>query len=177
MKWSGRTLGVVAAVAVLSAAGAVVWAAIPSPDGTITACYKTKNGALRVIDVEANQNCDKSEAVLEWPSQAGGSGAQTAYAYLNSDGSLDTASSKNIQGISRTQTATDDDGTPIYRYCYDIAFVPKWAQADGTVATGQNVRGLQGKGSEIDANCGPQFDAFLNGVRTPYNNYNLAFLD
>jgi hypothetical protein len=46
----------VALLALLIAASGAAVAAIPSSDGTITACRDTKSGALRVIDA-ASQTC------------------------------------------------------------------------------------------------------------------------
>lgn len=147
----------------------LVRAAIPSStDGQINACYKVSTGTLRVIDTEAGQTCSSGqENPISWPSQqdAGGSGAQTAFAYLNADGTLNTTTSKNIASISRIQTGIDDDGvSPIYTYCFDLAFDdPKWMSTLGASAI--TVRGA-GDGAIIDNECGTQtqYDALARYV-------------
>ncbi|MBU3934538.1 hypothetical protein KKC00_01025 [Patescibacteria group bacterium] len=60
---------------VILVAGGVVLAAnsIPSPDGTIYACYKNNNGQLRVVDDP--QECLNSETAIFW-SQSGVPGPQ-----------------------------------------------------------------------------------------------------
>lgn len=60
-----RTIVVPAlALALLASAGAAS-AAIPSADGTISACKDSKGG-LKVIDVDAGQTCKDSQQVLTW---------------------------------------------------------------------------------------------------------------
>lgn len=61
---------VVAGAAALTAVGV---AAIPSSDGTITACYVTASGVLRVIDTDKGDVCFRGEATLTW-SQTGPQG-------------------------------------------------------------------------------------------------------
>jgi hypothetical protein len=68
-----------AAVAALVSGGAV-WATIPDSSGVIHACYKTSNGALRVIDTGLGGTCAASETALQWnqtgpPGPAGPAGA------------------------------------------------------------------------------------------------------
>jgi hypothetical protein len=76
-----RTL-VPAALAIAAVGGGLAYAAIPGGDQTISACYATKDGALRVIDTGAGQTCDsKKELPLAWstqgtPGPAGPAGAQ-----------------------------------------------------------------------------------------------------
>jgi hypothetical protein len=55
----------VALLALLIAASGAAVAAIPSGDGTITACRDNKTGALRVIDA-ASQTCTSKETQLTW---------------------------------------------------------------------------------------------------------------
>jgi hypothetical protein len=55
----------VALLALLIAASGAAVAAIPSSDGTITACRDNKTGALRVIDA-ASQMCTSKETQLTW---------------------------------------------------------------------------------------------------------------
>ena len=49
--------------------GAIAYAAIPSSDGTVTACYAKSNGQLRVIDADGGEMCRKSETRLSWNQQ------------------------------------------------------------------------------------------------------------
>ncbi len=53
---------VLLSVVVVLAGLGIAWAAIPSSDGTITACYKTSGGAMRVVDASAL--CTSTEARL-----------------------------------------------------------------------------------------------------------------
>jgi hypothetical protein len=55
--------------------GGIAIAAIPSADGTIHACRKTSNGTIRIIDVEAGQQCQTGEVLLTW-NQRGATGPQ-----------------------------------------------------------------------------------------------------
>lgn len=57
------------------ALGGVAYAAIPSVDGTIHACYSDHTGALRVVDGEAvgGGRCADNETALAW-NQAGPAG-------------------------------------------------------------------------------------------------------
>lgn len=61
-----KTLAAAALAAALTAAG-VAGAAIPGDDGTITACYRTRDGDLRVVD-ESSQ-CGRGEEALTWNQQ------------------------------------------------------------------------------------------------------------
>jgi hypothetical protein len=83
---------VVLAVAAVVGGGAFAIAAIPSPDGTITACMKKKNpakGAIRVID--ASKACRRKERRLTWnqagqPGPAGAAGQDGATGPAGQDG-------------------------------------------------------------------------------------------
>lgn len=72
---TNRILAMTTAGALLSLGGVLLAGAIPSPDGTIHACYKkggllTERGALRVTD---SGNCRSYEEELSW-SQSGPAG-------------------------------------------------------------------------------------------------------
>jgi hypothetical protein len=56
----------IVSVSVVLASATLAVAAIPSADGTITACRNAKSGALRVIDADAGQACSKDERQLSW---------------------------------------------------------------------------------------------------------------
>ena len=51
----------VALLALLIACSGAAVAAIPSADGSISACYDGKSGVLRVIDTERGQTCTSKE--------------------------------------------------------------------------------------------------------------------
>lgn len=55
---------VAAAAALILLAGGIAVATIPSSSGAVDACYNKGNGALRVIDAEAGQQCNASETSL-----------------------------------------------------------------------------------------------------------------
>jgi hypothetical protein len=70
-----RTLIALAAGALLVLVGGVAWAAIPdSNDSEIHACFKKKQGQLRVIDAEGGVTCGPAEQELVW-NQKGPTGA------------------------------------------------------------------------------------------------------
>ena len=56
----------VALLALFIAASDAAIAAIPSSNGTITACDDKVNGTLRVIDAEDGETCQSTETELEW---------------------------------------------------------------------------------------------------------------
>jgi hypothetical protein len=68
-----RTVLLVAAVVAIFVGAGVATGAIPGGDGAITACYKAKGGAVRVIDVERGGTCASDEVKLAW-SQTGPTG-------------------------------------------------------------------------------------------------------
>jgi hypothetical protein len=63
-----KIIKVVIAVAALSLVASAAYAAIPSANGTITACKDSK-GALKVIDTEAGQTCNANQQLLNWNQQ------------------------------------------------------------------------------------------------------------
>lgn len=56
----------VALLALLIAASGAAVAAIPSSDGTITACRENRSGVVRIIDAEDGQTCSERETQLNW---------------------------------------------------------------------------------------------------------------
>jgi hypothetical protein len=52
----------------LALAAGVAYGAIPSSNGVISAC-KAKDGAIKLIDKEAGQNCPGSQQLVEWNKQ------------------------------------------------------------------------------------------------------------
>jgi hypothetical protein len=61
-----QIIGLAAAVALLGAA--IGHAAIPSANGTISACKKS-DGSLKLIDKEAGQSCSSTQKLVEWNRQ------------------------------------------------------------------------------------------------------------
>ena len=57
---------VLATVGTIVIGTGVATGAIPGGDGTITACYKVKGGALRVIDSGSGASCAADEVKLAW---------------------------------------------------------------------------------------------------------------
>ncbi len=57
---------VIALIALVIALGSSAYAAIPSSDGNINACYNKKTGTLRVIDPSQGQSCTSAENSLSW---------------------------------------------------------------------------------------------------------------
>jgi hypothetical protein len=88
----GRTVLVAAAaIGVVGIAG-VAYGAVPSSDGSITACVDSK-GAVKVIDAEAGEVCSPSRKTLTWNQEgpagpAGLADLETVYeeSDLNSNG-------------------------------------------------------------------------------------------
>lgn len=66
-----RRIVVIGSLVILAGAGGLAAAAIPSPSGTISGCYKAANGTLRVIDSSAT--CNNNEVAISW-SQTGPQG-------------------------------------------------------------------------------------------------------
>ncbi|MDB5186323.1 MAG: hypothetical protein JWL85_846 [Candidatus Saccharibacteria bacterium] len=156
---SGIFKSVIVASLVVGGLTAVAFASIPSPNGTIQACYRA-NGNLRVIDTSAGGQCNNNETALSWPSAPSAPGPQTAYAYLDEQGNLHPQS-KNINGIKRI---LEEGGNGSYTYCYDVNFVPMWMHNSFSFGGHVNARGVPGMAAEIDAKCGPGYDGYATGI-------------
>ena len=65
---SRAAIGLAVLAAIVVATG-VATGAIPGADGTVTACYKAKGGALRVIDAERGATCAADETRISWNQQ------------------------------------------------------------------------------------------------------------
>jgi hypothetical protein len=57
---------VIALIALVVALGGVTYAAIPSGNGTISGCYSTATGTLRVIDAAGDAECAAGEKAISW---------------------------------------------------------------------------------------------------------------
>jgi hypothetical protein len=89
------------------AAGGVTYAAIPDANGVIHACY-SKQGALRVIDTEANpaQRCRANETALDWPAGTvpGGSGGTVSALVRLAAGETETVIQRGPFSVTATCT-------------------------------------------------------------------------
>jgi hypothetical protein len=86
-------LGVVAAIGVFGVAAA----AIPGGNGTVSGCYNTSTGALRVIDREAGATCAAGETAISW-SQRGPTGPKGATGARGPTGPAGPAGAKGATG-------------------------------------------------------------------------------
>jgi hypothetical protein len=96
-----RVALIVGSVTLLTASG-IAYATIPDTSGVIHGCYVRSTGALKVIDTAKGQVCNSEQQALNW-NQAGPvgargetgprgpSGSAKAWAYVASDGSLNSA--------------------------------------------------------------------------------------
>lgn len=118
-----QKLGFVIAIALAAVVGGIstgiVMASIPDANGTIHTCYRTKGGALRVVDT-ATDSCSNQETPLAiTQNQPAASATATAY-FRISNGAVDTSALRNI---TNWQWHTEDpnigggDG-----YCIQTAF-------------------------------------------------------
>jgi hypothetical protein len=89
-------LVLVAATAII---GGAAYAAVPGPDGTISACADG-NGRLRVIDAEAGTTCKTSERPLAWnqqgPAGPQGSPGISGYELVEAVSANDSSSPKQV---------------------------------------------------------------------------------
>lgn len=97
LRWG--TIGLI--VGALMAGGAAV-AASPSTDGTITACYHSENGNLRVIDAEAGEACRNGETRLTW-NRAGAAGPQGERGLPGAPGAQGEQGPQGEQGLQGEQ--------------------------------------------------------------------------
>jgi hypothetical protein len=95
-----RTLVIALLAAAAVAVAGVAYAAIPSANGTISACKDSK-GALKVIDVDAGQKCANGQQLLNWNQQGpqGPPGPSDAY--------FTAAPDKSIVGGAGFQTVAE----------------------------------------------------------------------
>lgn len=123
----------VAVAGLMAGSVAVGLAAIPdSTSGVITGCYKTSNGALRVIDAEAGATCGNSEMTIYW-NQQGPQGPQGPEGPVGPEGPQGPIGPEGPQG----PPGEVDMGV----FVYDFAIQPGQSRAavscpDGWEATG-----------------------------------------
>jgi hypothetical protein len=101
-------LGLVIAIV----AAAVATAAIPSGNGTISACYKSTGGDLRVRDAEQGQSCKNGETELSWSQQgpAGPQGLKGDTGPAGQDGADGEPGPPGEAASSQLYFATADEG-------------------------------------------------------------------
>ena len=98
----GRVLVLACAAAVAVAAG-VGYAAIPAGDGTITGCYLTAKGTLRIV--AGADECKKNEQALTWNKQ-GPAGAPGADGAAGAKGDPGEPGAPGVPGPRRPTGAT-----------------------------------------------------------------------
>jgi Collagen triple helix repeat (20 copies) len=110
MKRHRVATAVVVAVAAL-AVGGIAYATIPAADGTISGCYDTKTGALRVYDTGSTKipGCSSKEAALTW-SQTGPQGPTGARGATGAQGPTGAQGATGPQGPTGAHGATGPQG-------------------------------------------------------------------
>lgn len=147
-----RTIGGLVAGLILGA-GAVAVAAIPdSNTGVISACMKTRDGTIRIIDFQAGRRCVTGETLITW-NQKGVPGAQGA------TGATGSAGAPGAQGPAG---ATGPQGAPGLPGAQGPAGMPG---ADGAAGP-QGQPGIQGPAG-ADGPAGPKGDTGLTGPQGP----------
>ncbi|HSX28690.1 MAG TPA: hypothetical protein VLF60_04550 [Candidatus Saccharimonadales bacterium] len=160
-------LAVVIGAVVGGASTAIVQAAIPSSNGTISGCYSKVTGALKVKDTEAGQTCTGLENSISWPSQGGGSQQAISYVRLNADGTLDTSYSRGVQTADLVPIPNSDP--IVYNLCLKMSTTPKAALKNGTHYGGLPLAaGDPNQASEIQDSCGSGYNAELASLSPPY---------
>lgn len=66
---SRTVVAAIAAASVAIAVSSIAYATTEASDATISACYREKSGALRVIDANSGESCKKREKLLAWNRQ------------------------------------------------------------------------------------------------------------
>jgi hypothetical protein len=101
---------VISIVALVMATSGLAVAAIPSGNGSITACYHKRTGALRVVD--AARKCDaRTERVLAW-NEKGIQGDVGATGAAGRDGERGPQGLQGPRGDSGERGATGPQGIP-----------------------------------------------------------------
>jgi hypothetical protein len=120
------------AAALLLAASGTAIAAIPALGGTITACYRTDGGQLRVINAEAGQTCRRGEKTLTWgqagpkgdkgdPGAPGAVGPQGAVGPAGAPGAPGAAGPKGDKGDPGAQGPQGTPGISGYEIVSEVS--------------------------------------------------------
>ena len=96
-------------IGILALSGGLVYAAIPSSDGLIHACYQTATGQLRVIDAAAGQTCRDNERTISW-SEQGPQGDQGPEGLKGDTGLTGATGPQGPQGDTGATGATGPQG-------------------------------------------------------------------
>ena len=113
-----RSLRVVAvAAAALAAVGGVAVAAIPNADGSLSACFSKKNGALKVID-SATQACASNEGSARLAT------ADATGKVANAD-KIDGLDASQLKGIAHEATVQRDYNLAQGQCTTDVAELPE----------------------------------------------------
>lgn len=104
---AGAAIGM--AVGLALGAGALAVAAIPdSTTGVISACMKTKDGTIRVIDYQAGRRCITGETLITW-NQKGATGAAGP---AGAQGTPGQPGSQGTQGVPGPAGPQGEPGIP-----------------------------------------------------------------
>jgi hypothetical protein len=162
---------------------AAVFAAIPSSDGTIHACYKTKTGAIRAIDVEAHHSCSAKEASLTWSQGTKEGTSPPLLAALNNDGTLNKAASRGVVSIKLVFFKVPTSQPPeAYSVCFKLSVPPVWGTASGSGYLDVSTSPIPSDVNTLNERCGPGYDAVSpawgHGVGSqPYSSIRYIFWD
>jgi hypothetical protein len=104
-RWNRRVTTIAAALAVTLASVGVAAATIPDGGGTISACYKVKNGVVRVIDTSKTPSCAAGENGISW-NQQGAPGAPGAAGPQGPQGGAGPAGAPGSSGITGYEVIT-----------------------------------------------------------------------
>lgn len=157
---AGFLLAVAFAATIGGISTGAVMAAIPSGDAQITGCYRNTAGdfdpagSVRVIDAEDSETCTVDETALNWD-QPGWKG----YGYIQQDGTLDTARSRNITSVTPYITEQGQTGFCVFA---DIEpdFISLTSSINVSVVNQADVRGAE-VDSTLDELCGSSVDAVI----------------
>ena len=171
----GQLTLIIGMLAVVVAFPMVASAVIPNGN-TYNACALKTTGALRVIDTSKHQTCKTAETKLSWSKtgakgatgSTGAPGSARAYAYVNADGTVNAARSKNI-------TVSTISSPPVLPIAYCIMVTggidPTTVAPDVTVADPPGTATPTGNkgGFELPAGLSlcPAGTAFVVGIANP----------
>ena len=150
----------VALLALLIACSGAAVAAIPSADGTITACRDNRSGALRIINAEGGQTCSARETQLAWKDGINGKVADSLHAD-RADNATNAANAANADSATSAGDADTLDGRD------STEFLDK----TGTVANSDTLDGMD---SSSFAGTGNSVYEFSEFVPTCSNNREIA---
>jgi hypothetical protein len=107
-----RALAVIGAALVLMFGGMVAYSAIPSADGTITACMTKASGTVRLIEAKAGKKCRKAEKLVTW-NEEGQPGADGTNGTNGTNGKDGTNGTNGVSGYSMESRAASINGTGV----------------------------------------------------------------